>query len=145
VKVERDTHIAATPEQVYDVVMDPRRLEDWVTIHQALVEAPDGPLQEGSTLAQRLKLAGRGFTVRWSVAENQRDERVVWEGKGPMHSRATVTYEFAEEEEGTRFSYANEYHLPGGLLDRMAGPAIRRVTAKEVDESLKRLKQLVES
>ena len=32
-KVERDIRIDAPPERVYEVVMDPRRLEDWVTIH----------------------------------------------------------------------------------------------------------------
>jgi uncharacterized protein YndB with AHSA1/START domain len=35
-KVERRTAIAAPAERVYDVVMDPRRLGDWVTIHDHL-------------------------------------------------------------------------------------------------------------
>ena len=40
-KVERTVEVAAPPERLYDVVMDPSRLKDWVTIHDHLVgEAP---------------------------------------------------------------------------------------------------------
>ena len=144
-KVERDTHIAAPPERVYEIVMDPRRLEEWVSIHKSLDEAPDGNLRKGSELTQELKLAGRTFHVHWTVVENDPCKRVVWEGEGPMHSGASVVYEFREEEGGTDFYYANEYHLPGGRLGALAGPAIKRVTSKEVDKTLENLKKLAEN
>jgi len=143
-RVERDIEIAAPPERVYDLVMNPRRLEDWVTIHHHLEEAPEGNLERGSQLTQCLKLAGRRFHVRWTVVENDACRRVVWDGKGPVHSHARVVYEFEPNRDGTRFSYTNEFDLPGGVLGRMAGSAVRRVTAKELDTTLKRLKHLVE-
>jgi carbon monoxide dehydrogenase subunit G len=143
-RVERTIEIEAPPERVYEVVMDPRHLEDWVTIHDHLEEAPDGSLESGSELTQRLRLAGRKFNVRWKVVENDACRRVVWDGQGPVHSHARVVYEFEPNGSGTRFSYTNEYDLPGGFLGRVAGGAVRRVTAKEVDATLKRLKQLAE-
>jgi carbon monoxide dehydrogenase subunit G len=143
-RLERETHIAAPPERVYEVVMDPKRLGDWVTIHQRLEEAPDGPLRQGSTLTQRLRLAHRNFTVHWEVVENEACRRVVWEGKGPVRSRARVEYGFAADNGGTRFTYTNEYHLPGGPLGNLAGPALRRVTGREIDGTLARLKALFE-
>lgn len=144
-KVEREIDMAAPPEKVYDVVMDPRCLERWVSIHDSLDEAPAGQLRQGSKLAQCLKLAGRKFHVRWTVVENDPAKRVVWEGKGPVRSRARVEYEFEQNgDDGTHFSYSNEYHLPGGPLAGMAGPVVRRVTGKELDKSLKALKAFVE-
>jgi carbon monoxide dehydrogenase subunit G len=143
-KVERNVEIGAPPERVYELVMDPGRLEDWVTIHHHLEDAPSGQLRQGSKLTQCLKLAGRKFKVRWTVVENDPCERVVWEGKGPIASTARVIYEFAPNENGTHFSYANEYDLPGGALGRLAGRTVKRVTAKELDGSLQRLKSLVE-
>jgi carbon monoxide dehydrogenase subunit G len=143
-RVERTTHIAAPAEAVYDVVMDPQRLEDWVTIHHHLEGSPRTPLQMGSELTQCLKLAGRTFKVHWHVVENEPCEHVVWEGRGPLASHARVEYRFAPNEGGTNFSYVNEYDLPGGPFGRMAGRAVSRVTQKEVDGSLQRLKQLVE-
>ncbi|MBA2419551.1 MAG: SRPBCC family protein, partial [Thermoleophilaceae bacterium] len=56
-KVERSLQFAAPPERVREVVMDPRQLEDWVSIHQSLEDAPSGNLQKGSELTQCLKLA----------------------------------------------------------------------------------------
>lgn len=143
-RVERSTHINAPPRAVYDVVMDPRRLRDWVTIHHALEGSPRVPLQKGSELTQTLKLAGRRFKVHWHVIENEPCEHVVWEGRGPIASHARVEYRFNSNEGGTDFSYVNEYDLPGGALGRVAGKAVSRVTQKELDGSLQRLKQLVE-
>ncbi|HEY1359075.1 MAG TPA: SRPBCC family protein [Thermoleophilaceae bacterium] len=143
-KIQRTIEIAAPPERVYEVVMDPRHLEDWVTIHDHLQDAPDGSLEKGSELTQCLKLAGRRFNVHWEVVENDPCRRVVWDGQGPVHSHARVVYEFERNGKGTKFSYSNEYDLPGGVLGRMAGGAVRRVTGKEVDATLAKLKDLVE-
>ena len=144
-KVEREVDIAAPARDLYEVVMDPSRLEDWVTIHQELRDAPDGYLKKGSTLTQCLKLGGRSFKVDWAVVENDPCRRVVWEGRGPVRSKANVTYEFAESDGVTHFSYSNEYKLPGGPLGGMAGSVVRRVTAGELEKSLQRLRKLVES
>lgn len=143
-KVERTVEIDAPPERVYDVVMDPARLEEWVTIHHHLEDAPNGRLRKGSKMTQCLKLAGKKFNVRWTVVENDPCVRVVWEGRGPVASHARVVYELEENSDGTRFSYLNEYDLPGGALGRIAGRAVSRVTQKELDGSLQRLKLLVE-
>jgi len=144
VRVEREVQIEASPEEVYEVVMNPRCLEKWVTIHQSLADEPAGQLRKGSTLTQCLKLAGKSFEVRWTVVENKRAERVVWEGKGPVRSKAKVIYELAPDGDATTFFYANEYDLPGGPLGRMASPMVKKVTAGELDASLKKLKALVE-
>jgi carbon monoxide dehydrogenase subunit G len=144
VKVERTIEIAAPAERVYDVVMDPARLEEWVTIHHHLEDAPNGPLKQGSKLTQCLKLAGKKFKVRWTVVENDPCRRVVWEGRGPVGSRAHIEYAFEAEDGRTGFSYVNQYDLPGGVLGRFAGRTVARVTQKELDGSLQRLKSLVE-
>lgn len=144
-KVEREVDIKASVEDLYEVIMDPHRLADWVTIHKKLEDAPDGLLHKGSTLTQCLKLAGRTFKVRWKVVENERARRVAWEGRGPLRSKAKVVYEMQDTGAGnTHFTYLNEYDLPGGPLGRMAGPAVRKVTGGELDASLERLRKLVE-
>ena len=136
--------VAAAPEAVYGLVMDPDRLGDWVSIHDRLMEAPDGELDEGSTLAQCLRVAGQRFTVRWRVTEDDRPRRVVWEGRGPVWTHARVTYDFASQDGGTHFSYTNEYELPGGAAGRLTGRAVSRVAKREIERSLDRLKKLAE-
>ena len=144
-KVERSIDIGAPANDVYELIMDPRRLEDWVTIHHHLEQAPEGRLKKGAKVTQSLKLAGRKFKVRWTVVENDPCKRVVWEGEGPIFSHARVVYEFAPNgENATHFSYTNEYDLPGGALGKLAGRTVKRVTGKEVDGSLQKLKSLLE-
>lgn len=143
-KVERTIQLAATPEDVYRLVMDPRRLKDWVSIHRRLKDAPKGELAEGARLTQTLKVAGKRFTVRWTVVEDECPTRVVWEGRGPIGTSAKVTYGLAERDGGTSFSYCNEYELPGGGAGKLAGRAVSGVAARETERSLERLKRLVE-
>jgi len=143
-KVERSITIAASPEAVYRVVMDPHRLSEWVSIHEGLEEAHDGELAAGSELTQSLKVAGQGFTVRWTVVEDDCPRHVVWEGLGPMRTKAKVAYDFASAGEGTRFSYLNEYELPGGFAGKLAARAVAGAAGRETERSLKRLKALLE-
>ena len=49
-------YIASTPEKVWEVVMDPERLKDWVTIHRKLGRSSKAPLKHGSKLEQTLHL-----------------------------------------------------------------------------------------
>jgi carbon monoxide dehydrogenase subunit G len=144
-KVERTIEIDAPPERVYEVVMDPRHLKDWVSIHESLDEAPAGELKKGAELVQTLKLAGRRFHVHWKVVEDDCPNRVVWEGQGPVHSHAKVEYGFERNGDGsTRFSYMNEYDLPGGPLGKLAGRSVSGVARREADRTLERLKNLIE-
>jgi uncharacterized protein YndB with AHSA1/START domain len=144
-RVERKIDIDASPERVYDLVMDPRRLEDWVTIHVGLKEAPAGGLREGSELVQCLKLAGRRFDVHWEVVQAEKPKRVVWEGKGPVHSRAKVVYDLDPDGDGkTCFSYMNEYSMPGGPLGRIAAGVLRHTAERESERTLEELKRIME-
>jgi acetyl-CoA C-acetyltransferase len=144
VRVERSVDIAAPPEAVYDLIADPDRLGEWVTIHQYVDGDAPEELKKGATMAQCLRLAGRNFKVKWTVVESERPNRLVWEGKGPVRSKARVVNELEPNGSGTRFSYLNEYSLPGGPVGNIAGPMVRRVTAKEVDATLQKLKALLE-
>ena len=144
-KVERSIEIAAAPQAVYEVVMDPRRLGEWVTVHQELVHAPDGVLGEGDELAQKLKVAGQAFKVEWTVVKAEPGRAVEWEGRGPMGTKARVSYELEARPGGTCFNYVNEYELPGGPLGRLGAKAFERTAGKEADRTLERLKGLAEA
>ncbi|MEA2374223.1 MAG: hypothetical protein QOD53_686 [Thermoleophilaceae bacterium] len=144
-KLEREIDIAAPPEQVWAVLTDPQCLGEWVTIQDELEEAPEGDLVAGSRLRQRMKVAGQRFRLSWLVVESERPSRVVWDGKGPMGSKATAVYELAGNGDGgTHFSYMNEFELPGGPAGRIAGRAVVAASGREADRTLERLKALVE-
>jgi carbon monoxide dehydrogenase subunit G len=143
--VEETIEIAAPREEVFDALMDPARLEDWVTTHKALDEAPEGTLEVGDSFKQKMKLGGMSFGVTWTVTELEAPGYAAWEGKGPAGSKATAIYKLAENGEGTRFDYTNEFDLPGGPLADVAAKAVSAKRArKEARKSLEQLKELLE-
>jgi carbon monoxide dehydrogenase subunit G len=142
--LEREIHIDAAPEDVYARLMDPDCLGDWVTIQDELLEAPDGDLVQGSELVQRCKVAGQRFKLKWKVESADKPRKTVWKGRGPFGSKAKVTYDLAENNGGTDFTYTNEYSLPGGPVGKLAGRAVVGASGAEADKTLKRLKKLIE-
>ena len=140
--------IDAPPDRVYDAMLDPARLKDWVTIHRRINRSDDGAPREGYEMEQTLCLRGANFKVRWTLTEAERPERATWEGRGPAHSYARTAYKLSPLDGGskTRFDYENEFKAPGGFLGAAASKALMGgVPEREARKSLERLKKLLES
>lgn len=145
-KVERDIEIKAAPEDVWAILMDPQRLGDWVSIHGKLKEAPPGQLDEGDELTQCLRLMHKNFDVKWKVKQADKPRKAVWEGRGPVRSKATVLYELEDDGSGgTRFHYMNEFKAPMGPFGAFfADHAFQGTSEREADRTLDALKKLLE-
>ena len=143
--VRESVVLAADPQQVWDTIMDPAKLERWVTPHDSYKGAAPGPLDAGDKFTQKLRLAGTPFKVRWTVVEADAPHLARWEGKGPAGSSAAVSYKLVAEDGGTRFDYCNEFALPGGALGKAAGGLLSAAPGgREARRSLERLRTLVE-
>ncbi len=144
-KVERDITLESSPEQVWAVLMDAARLGDWVTIHQKLKEAPSGQLEQGDKLTQCLRLMHKNFDVHWKVVKADKPHKAVWEGRGPVRSKAAVVYELKPDGDGgTRFHYENEFKSPGGVLGSfVTGRAFQGTSEREADKSLEKLRKIL--
>ena len=145
VKVQID--IDAPPEKVWEVVMDPSRFSEWVTIHRKVHSADTGPPHEGAKMEQTLCLRGANFKVKWELAECRSPSHATWEGRGPMHSHARTVYDLnSDGDGGTRFHYTNEFKAPGGPFGAAASRVlVGGLPAREANASLQKLKRWVES
>jgi carbon monoxide dehydrogenase subunit G len=138
--------IAAPPQHVWAIVMDPRRLAEWVTIHRRLGHAPSAPACRGDEMEQTLSLHGVRFRVRWELETCDEPSHAIWIGHGPARSHAETEYTLhAAADGGTRFDYRNEFRAPLGPLGALASRAIvGGLPQREADASLAKLKALVE-
>ena len=143
--VHTSVDIDASPQKVWNVVMDPRQLDSWVTTHEKVSRAP-ARLSSGSSFEQTLRLAGKSFDVRWTVIEAKEPNFAEWRGDGPYGSRARVRYELASlDGKRTHFGYENEFELPSGLLGRAAARVVGSARVRrEAERSLANLKQLLQ-
>jgi len=145
--VTASIEIDAPREDVYDLVLDPGRLDEWVTIHRRVNARDAGPPREGYEMDQTLCLRGANFKVHWTLTEADRPDRATWEGRGPAHSYARTSYALKSVDGGkTRFEYENEFKAPGGFLGAAASRMlIGGVPEREATRSLQRLKALLEN
>ncbi len=144
--VHAQIEIAAPPRLVWQVVMDPQRLGEWVTIHRAVKVTADDPTAEGAQMEQVLHVVGVSFKVRWTLESVRAPREAEWRGRGPALSRAMIRYRIEGEPDGpTLFDYVNEFQAPGGPLGTVASKmVVGHISEREAHESLARLKALVE-
>jgi hypothetical protein len=136
--------IAASPQQIWDVIMDPRRLGDWVTIHRRLVHADPGPVHEGFQMEQMLHLRGVNIDVRWRLVECRPNVLAVWEGHGPARSSARTEYRISPASSGAHFDYRNEFRAPLGIIGALASRAlVGGIPEREAKLTLTRLGELL--
>jgi uncharacterized protein YndB with AHSA1/START domain len=138
--------IAAPPLEVWDTVMNARRLGDWVTIHRKLRHSDEGPPRVGYRMDQQLHLRGVSIDVHWRLAECSPRRHAVWEGRGPARSRARTEYTLTAQPNGhTRFDYRNEFHAPLGPVGALASRAlVGGMPQREASRTLERLRELLE-
>jgi uncharacterized protein YndB with AHSA1/START domain len=144
--VKASIEIAAPPQAVWNTVMDPARLTDWVTIHRKLRHSDEGPPHKGYRMDQQIHLRGVSVDVHWALVECVPGERAVWEGRGPARSRARTEYVLRATSNGcTRFDYRNEFHAPLGPLGSLASRAlVGGMPEREATRTLERLRELME-
>ena len=65
--VKAEIEIAAPIESVWETIMDPARLGDWVTIHKSVKNVSDSPLRQGATMDQSMHVRGLTFRVHWTL------------------------------------------------------------------------------
>jgi uncharacterized protein YndB with AHSA1/START domain len=139
------TKIDAPLEDVWQMVMDPNRLADWVTIHRKLVNADEGPPRVGFEMEQRIHVRGVSLDVHWKLVECDRCVRAVWEGRGPARSRARTEYLLRETDGGTRFDYRNEFRPPLGPIGALVSRAlVGGIPEREAKRTLDRLRTHLE-
>ena len=138
-------HIDARPQAVWDMVMDPARTLEWVTIARKVEQVDDGPLREGFRMDQTLCLRGVNFKVKWSLEEVDEPRLAQWHGRGPARSIARIENRLSERDGGTHFEYRNEFKAPMGPLGAVASKAVvGGIPEREANTSLQRLKQILE-
>jgi carbon monoxide dehydrogenase subunit G len=138
--VTTSIRLDAPQAEVWDLVMDPARLGDWVSIHRRLLHADGGTARVGYEMEQQISMRGVSLDIHWRLVECTPNELAVWQGRGPAHSHALSEYKLSAERGGTRFDYRNEFHAPLGPIGALASRAlVGGIPEREAKRSLERL------
>jgi uncharacterized protein YndB with AHSA1/START domain len=143
-EIRASIKISAPRTAVWDVLTDPSRLGEWVTIHDGFKGSPPSSVEAGSRFTQKLVVAGKDFEVEWTASEVAEPELLEWDAKGPAGSTARIRCELHGDGE-TNFTYVSEFDPPGGKVGDAAASVVEGRADDEAQATLVRLKRLVES
>lgn len=110
----------ATVDEVWEVLEDVRRLEDWSPSTTA-VDAPARLTAAGDTFTQTVRVGGRSFTSRWTVERFEAARRLTLSGRVAPGVRVEMDEALREVPDGVEVCLTMRYDLPFGPLGRLAG------------------------
>lgn len=90
-----------------------------------------------------------GVTIEWDAetVEERPGEQISWRsvGEADVPNRGTVQFKEAPAGRGTEVRVSIEYQPPGGAAGKAAAKLVNSISAQQLEEDLKRLKQLMET
>lgn len=145
-RLKKSISINAPVDKVHNTARDPH---GWPTWYAGLgeeeeVQGDGGP---GTKATHRYTMAGVGFSVETEVTEDRtNDDGSCFhrnEFSGPLNG--WQTWEYRPTDGGTEVTVEIDYTVPGKVLGKFADKLIvEKMQEREVQESLERLKLLVE-
>jgi uncharacterized membrane protein len=141
-KLERSIVIKGTVVEIESITNDIDRMPEWYSgVTKATTDGvfPDA----GGTVVMTYKAAGLTFEMSQTSLEYEYGKG----GKYKLEGMIAGNYEeFLEPlENGTRYTMKFDYNMPGGGVGKVVDKLIvERMNAKQLEDSLKNLKRLVE-
>ena len=133
-------HLAATPAELWSIVIDPRTWGDWFTVHDRWLNCLPASLAEGTGLAAKVVLLGVANRMAWTVESVVAPTSLVLVGTGPARLAARWVFAMGPAETGSWFTFAGD--LEGTLVRGALVKAVERDCAKQVEMSLTLLEAL---
>lgn len=95
------------------------------------------------------KARAGGLTVEWDaeITADEPGREIGWHSTGDAQfpNQGLVQFSDAPADRGTELKIIVDYYPPGGAAGKAAAKLLRGVNAQQVEEDLKRLKQLLET
>lgn len=138
IELDDRIHIAAAPEVVWSVIVDPDRVHEWMgPIRTA---AREGPLVVGARVEVEASFLGVSFDVENEIVEADAPHRYALRGERPFPT--ALTFVLSAADGGTDLQA--RVQLDPGRYFPVPKPLLRRQAEKQVRADSRRLKALVE-
>src|SRR5436190_4615765 len=121
-KVSASTHTSTSPDRVWQLIADPARYPDWLTLHEAFAGPAPAHLEEGTEYQQRLTVLSVPVEVAWLVTNARSPQLLESCGDGPMGVKAYSAIRIQRAPAGARITFEIEFE--GAVLAGAAGTAV---------------------
>ena len=143
--IERVTTIDAAPAAVWDLLIDPERVQEWMPgVVSYETDPPGQGPGVGTTSIMKAKEGSKVVEYMTEILTWEPTDRLVVDirggslGPNPMQ----VTYELAPAGSKTTLTYRGEWQA-GGLMMRLMVPLIRWMAGRNASQAMARLGTVV--
>jgi hypothetical protein len=141
--IKDSIEINRPPAEVFAYLDQLDRHGEWQPSIVSVKAETEGPTRVGTRVLERRKVPGGARDIPYEITAHEPPRKASFRGTaGPVRPVGTVTVEPLGQS-GSRLSL--ELELEGHGLGKLFAIVARRQAAKEVPESHKKLKELVES
>ncbi|MGV0811486.1 SRPBCC family protein [Mycolicibacterium boenickei] len=133
--------IAAPPEKVWAVLADPRRNEEWNTLHTRWKDQPPAEMAQGAQMTAVLTIMGMANTITQTVDKYDPPTSFTVSGNGMAGAKISLTA--TVEPKGDASLVSIEAEFISQMMVGAIGGAIERASKKELEASLDNLAGLV--
>jgi uncharacterized membrane protein len=123
--------VDAPPDEVWEVISDPRNLPHWNQHIHAVSGVPDRPLRPGDTYRTEIRILGVPFQIRATVLEVDPPRGSVVRLSGPLEA-VVRTWVRPVGRARSRLEHEVDYTVKGGPVGRLIARAVRYLGAPTV-------------
>ena len=145
-RVEKSIKIAAPPEKVWPVLIEPAKVLQWYIPLQKFEYTSEVQGCEGAPLYFEEKVAGRLMKLNCVVTECVENERFAFKMKSGSNMKSyEERWTLQSTPTGSDFTFMEQAELPYGFIGKVIGPVAERMSGSIIEKMLARLKSHTEA
>jgi carbon monoxide dehydrogenase subunit G len=139
--ISESVSINATPSAVWTLLTTPDLILKWFAGIDTIQASPDYPAV-GSQISGSYKVMGIELKATQTVQALQPNSAIHYTLEGLVNG--TQRWEIAETGSGVTLSMSMDYSMSGGVLGKLAEPAVHQVNLNNAKQSLANIKAMAE-
>ena len=145
-KVQRSIEIAATPEKIWPLLIEPERIMEWFTLLEKFEYTGDKRSGVGTTFYYEEKSTGGLMKLNYLVTEWVENEKLAFSVTSGSLKKDDQVWSIEAIPPGSRFTMFEDLEMPMGIIGKIIGALFGgMMIGKNMEKILANLKRLAEA
>jgi ribosome-associated toxin RatA of RatAB toxin-antitoxin module len=144
-KLTKNIEIEASPEKVFALVLDTRKVSEFTKGDEKVEITSKGPFQLGTTVHMTSKSAGLKTELDMEVVEFERNRKLIMHTVGASKVSLKSWWILEPTMKGTILTHGGEYKIPYSILGKILDKLwVKRNMEKTIEKILEETKKALE-
>ena len=145
-KVQRSVEIAAPPEKVWPLLVEPDKILQWFTLLRKFEYTGDKRSGVDTTFYYEEKTSGQLLKIHFVVTEWVENQKLAFSVTSGSLKKDDQVWSIEAIPSGSRFTMFEDLEMPMGIIGKIIGALFgERMIGKNMEKILANLKRLAEA